>query len=114
VGGQKKNFFSLLFFFWVVGCKKALKKSEIGLGLSHYFYYQPVCHGIFFKEFFFNLQRQKKVCLKKFFSSSILTHISIKLKISIITRIMNIERRKKKKRESKRAYRFSIINIISL
>jgi hypothetical protein len=42
VGGQKENFFSLLFFFWVVGCKKALKKSEIGLGLSHYFYYQPV------------------------------------------------------------------------
>jgi hypothetical protein len=36
------KFFSLLFFFWVVGCKKALKKSKIGLGLSHYFYYHPV------------------------------------------------------------------------
>jgi hypothetical protein len=27
-----------------VGCKKALKKSEIGLGLSHFFYYQPVLY----------------------------------------------------------------------
>jgi hypothetical protein len=59
VGGQKKIFFSLLFFFWVVGCKKALKKSEIGLGLSHYFYYQPVekqkksikNHQLFFEPF---------------------------------------------------------------
>ena len=26
----------------MVGCKKALKKSEIGLGLLYYFFYQPV------------------------------------------------------------------------
>jgi len=41
-GWSKNNFFFTFIYFWVVGFKKALKKSEIGLGLSHYFYYQPV------------------------------------------------------------------------
>jgi hypothetical protein len=62
VGGQKNFFFSLLFFFWVVGCSKALKKSEIGLGLSHYFYYQPVL--IINKNAFFLILIEKKI---KFF-----------------------------------------------
>jgi hypothetical protein len=45
VGGQKISFFSLYFFLGGglytthrLSYKKALKKSEIGLGLSHYFF----------------------------------------------------------------------------
>jgi hypothetical protein len=69
VGGQKKKFFSLLFFFWVVGCKKALKKSKIGLGLSHYFYYQPVIEYkkmvFYFLNFDFVIMWERSLSLKK-------------------------------------------------
>ena len=48
MGGHKKFFFSFLFLFFGVGREKHSKKSEIGLGLYHYFYYQPVERYFFF------------------------------------------------------------------